>query len=102
MKVLQRQIQQIHPDKWAELEEIDKRFNAVESRLGFPPNKKRYLFYFGGHDVNTLIVEYEWDSLAAMETTYEKALADPEWQALFAEGGSIIERVQMELYTPLP
>ena len=102
MKVLHRQIQQVRPGKWAELEEIDKKFNAVESRLGFPPNKKRYQCYFGGHDMDTLIVEYEWDSLAAMETAFEKAMADPEWQALGAEVASIIKSNRMELYAPLP
>jgi len=101
MKILQRQIQQVRPDKWAELEEIDKKFNAVESRLGFPPNKKRYRCYFGGHNIDTLIVEYEWDSLADMEAVYEKAMADPEWQALAAEILSVIESTQMELYAPL-
>jgi hypothetical protein len=102
MKILQRQIQQVRPDKWAELEEIDKKFNAVESRLGFPPNKKRYRCYFGSHNTDTLIVEYEWDSVAAMEAAYEKAMADPEWQALAAEIFSVIESTQMELYAPLP
>ena len=102
MTILQRQIQQVRPGKWAELEEIDKKFNAVESRLGFPPNKKRYCCYFGGHNTNTLIVEYEWDSLAAMEAVYEKAMADPEWQALAAKVGPVIQSMQMELYAPLP
>ena len=103
MKVLKRQIQQVRPGKWAELEEIDAKFNVVESRLGFPPNKKRYRCYFGGHDMmSTLIVDYEWDSLAAMETVYEKAMADPEWQALAAEVGAILKSNQMELYAPLP
>jgi hypothetical protein len=102
MRVLQRQIQEVRPDKWEALEEIDKRFNAIEKRLGFPPNKKRYRCYFGGHDTNTLVVEYEWDSLAAMEAAYEKAMADAEWQALSVEVTSIIKSDQMELYAPLP
>jgi hypothetical protein len=102
MKVLQREIQQIYPGKWEELEEIDARFNAVESRLGFPGNKKRYRCYFGAHDASTIIVEYEWDSLAAMEAAYEKAMEDPEWQALAAEVESIVKSNQMELYAPMP
>jgi len=102
MKVLHRQIQHIRPDKWAELEEIDKRFNAVERRLGFPANKRRYRCYFGTHDINTLIVEYEWESLAAMETVMESAMADSEWQALSAEVTPILQDNQMELYAPLP
>src|SRR4030042_4788183 len=101
MVTIERMIQQVRPDKWAELEEIDKRYNAVENRLGFPP-KKRYQCMMGSHDMNTLIVERQWDSLAAMEATYEKAFAAPEHQALQKEITSIIKSVQMELYMPLP
>jgi hypothetical protein len=101
MKILQRQIQQVRSGKWEALEEIDARFNEVESRLGFPPNKKRYRCYFGTHDLSTIIVEYEWDSFTALETAYEKAMADPEWQALGVEVESILKSTQMELYAPM-
>ena len=33
MVTIERMIQKVRPGKWAELEEIDKRFNEVESRL---------------------------------------------------------------------
>lgn len=101
MVTIDRMIQKVSPGKWAELEVIDKRFNAVESRLGFPP-KKRYRCIMGSHDTNTLIVERQWDSLAAMEATYEKAFADPEHQALGEEITSIITSTQWEVYMPLP
>jgi hypothetical protein len=53
--------------------------------------------------VNTLIVERQWASMAAMEATYEKAFADPEHQALQKEiTSSIIKSAHMELYMPLP
>jgi hypothetical protein len=101
MKVLHRQIQHVRSGKWAELEAIDKRFDAVESRLGFPANKRRYRCYFGTHTLDTLIVEYEWESLSAMEAAFEAAMADPEWQALSAEVEGILVDNQMELYAPL-
>jgi len=101
MIIVERMIQKVRPGKWAELEEIDKRYDAVESRLGFPP-KKRYRCIMGGHDWSTLILERQWDSLAAMESTYEKALADPEQQALNEEVTSIVKSTQTEVYTPLP
>jgi quinol monooxygenase YgiN len=101
MITIERSIQKVRPGKWAELEEIDKRFNAVESRLGFPP-KKRYRCMIGGHDWNTLIIERQWDSLAAFEATYEKYFADPELQALAEEVTSIVESARVEVYTPLP
>ena len=101
MVTIERMIQKVRPGKWAELEEIDKRYNAAESRLGFPP-KKRYQCLMGGHDTNTLIIERQWDSLAAMEAAYEKAIADPEHQALVEELTSIIKSTQGEVYMPLP
>lgn len=53
-------------------------------------------------NMSTLIIERQWESFAAMEAAYEKALADPEWQALGAEGTSIIESDRHELYVPRP
>ncbi len=101
MKVMERLIQQVRPDKWAEPEALDKKYDIVESRLGFPP-KKRYLCHAGGHNTNTLVIERQWESYAAMEAAYEKASADPAHQALGAESLSIIESNQFELYSPLP
>jgi hypothetical protein len=51
--------------------------------------------------MNTLVVEYEWESLAQMEAVFESAMADAEWQALSVEVGSILKDNQMELYVPL-
>jgi hypothetical protein len=56
----------------------------------------------GAEDSNTLIIERQWDCLAVMESTYEKALADPEYQALGKEVGSIVQSSKIEVYTPLP
>jgi len=93
-------IQQIRPDKWAELEVLDKKYNVIEARLGFPP-KKRYSCLTGSHDMNTLIIKREWPSLAAMEATYEKAFADPENQALGVESAAIVMSNREELYMPM-
>jgi hypothetical protein len=101
MVLVERMIQKVRPGKWAELEAIDKKYDVVESRLGFPA-KKRYQCMVGGHDTNTLIVERQWDSLAAMEATYEKAFADPEHQALGEESTSSVKSAQVEMYMPLP
>jgi hypothetical protein len=56
MITLERMIQKVSPGKFPDLEELDKKFVAVETRLGFPP-KKRYQCVIGGHDTNTVIVE---------------------------------------------
>ena len=101
MIVIERMIQRVRPGKWAELEEIDKRYDVAEGRLGFPP-KKRYQCIMGEHDYGTLIIERQWDSLAAMESTYEKASADPGYQVFSEEVNSIVKSAQIEVYAPLP
>ena len=92
---------QIHPGKWDELEELDKRMTAVENRLGFPP-KRQYKCYFGAHDTNTYVSECEWESFAAMEAAYTEAFADPEWQAIAAETVGVIETDQEEIWVTWP
>ena len=47
MVIVERLIQQVRPDKWAELEALDKKYGAVESRCGFPA-KRRYRCFVGG------------------------------------------------------
>ena len=97
MKVLERHIRKIHPSKWGEAEGLDKRYDAIEGKYGFP-SKRYYRCFSGAHDVSTSIMEREWESLAAMEAALEKALADPQWQALASEGEDPIEGPQIELY----
>jgi hypothetical protein len=41
MKILERQTQKIYPDKWEALEVLDKKYNQIESVVGFP-SMKRY------------------------------------------------------------
>jgi hypothetical protein len=101
MIIIERMIQQIYPDKWEALEAIDKKYNVVEARLGFPP-KKRSRCLSGGLSMNSLIIERQWESLAKMEAIQEKAQMDPEYLALYQEGTSIIKSIHWELYMPLP
>ena len=101
MIIIEHMVQHVHPGKWAELEGIDKKYNAIESALGFPP-KRRLQCLSGSHDTNTIIIQRQWDSLAKMEATFEKAMADPAYQALQNESLGIIETNQWELYIPMP
>lgn len=101
MIVLERQIQKVIPGKWTALEEIDKRFGVLENKFDFPP-KKRYQYIFGGQDTNTLIIERQWESMAAFEETFTKVMASPEHQALVADMENIVSSTQFEVLTPLP
>jgi hypothetical protein len=100
--IIERQVQKVLPGKWPAYESVDKKMDALIGRLGFPA-KKLYRCIMGGHDfINTLIMERQWESLAAMEAAYGKILVNPEYQALEAELFTVIESGQIEVYRPLP
>ena len=100
MNIIERQIQKVRAGKWTELEEMDKKFSAIESQLGFPA-KRRCRSLVGGLTTDNLIIERQWESFAALETIYERALADPEHRALSEEVELILESQQIEFYLPL-
>ena len=100
MIIIERQIQKVRSGKWAELEEMDKKFSAVESQLGFPA-KRRCRSLVGGLTTNMLIIERQWESFAMLEAVYEKALMDPEHRALSEDVELILESQQIEFYVPL-
>jgi len=99
--VIQRLIQRVANGKWDELEEIDKKFNEFEEKLGYPP-KKRFRALVGCYDTNVIIIETQWDSLAKMEKLMTKSFLDPEYQKLGIELDKIIEWQKMELLIPHP
>ena len=101
MVIIERQIQKVRSGKWAELEELDKKFTVVESQLGFPA-KRRCRSLIGGLTTDTLIIERQWESFAAVESVYEKALANPEHQGLSEKVELILVSQQIEFYVPLP
>ena len=97
MKIMERLIQKVDRTAWAKKIAIEKRFEIVEARLGFPPSR-RYRAFIGGYESNTRIIERDWSSQGAYLNTIEKALADPEWQALGAEQVGLVLSNQVELY----
>ncbi len=99
MKVVEWMIQELYPGKQAALEELDKRYDAIEKPLGFPP-KRRLWPISGSYTNQTGILERQWESMAAMETAYEKSFANPDIQALNEEGNTIIKNTRIELYYP--
>jgi hypothetical protein len=99
MIVIERMIQEIYPGKIDALTEIDKRYDAIEKGLGFPA-KRRLWNISGVYDFNMLILERQWESMAAMEAAYERSFANADIQALNEEGLAIIKSTRIELYTP--
>ncbi len=103
--VIQRMVQKVinaqNLETWDKLEKVDKKFNELEKKLGYPDNKKRLRCLFGSLDSNTIVIEYEWQSLGKMERTMTKAFLDPEYQKLNKELEGIIESSTIEIYTPV-
>jgi hypothetical protein len=99
--ILMREIQKIHPDRWEELEAAEARWAALEKRAGYPDVKKRYRAYSTPDDINTLVIEIEWDSFAAMEAANERLAEDPELEELVAATDQIVQSIRMEFYNVL-
>ena len=97
MKIMERLIQKVDRTSWAKKIAIEKRYEPVEARLGFPPSR-RYRAYIGSQDTNTRVIERDWSSIGAYLNTIDKALVDPEWQALGGEQVGIVLSNQVELY----
>ncbi len=100
MKIVERMIQQVHMDKWPELEILEKRWVAMENRVGLPP-KRRLQAIAGSQTLSTLIIEREWECFAQFEAMAEKQFADPEFAQLDAETGACLGSVQIEFYRVL-
>ena len=73
MKVMERMIQKVERTGWAKKIAIEKRYEIVEARLGFPPSR-RYRAFIGANETNTRVIERDWSSQGAYLATIEKAL----------------------------
>ncbi len=76
MRIMERLIQKVDRSSWSKKIAIEKRYELVEARLGYPPSR-RYRACIGANDTNTRVIERDWSSLGAFLTTVEKALAGP-------------------------
>ena len=96
MEILERIIHQINPGKWPEVNAMEAEFVKIESPFGFT-EKMSFQMLAGGDGANTLVVERQWPSMAAMEAAYGKAMADPGWQSMVAQSSAIIKDTRYEL-----
>ncbi|MBI3751781.1 MAG: hypothetical protein HY263_09040 [Chloroflexi bacterium] len=100
MKILERIVTTVERGRWAELAEVEERFEKIESAMGFPP-ARRYRAGASAHNMNTMVLEREWDSYAAREAAYERAMADEAWHAVGRDSYGIIGATQAEFYHPV-
>lgn len=104
MKVIQRGSMRVVPGKMAETMELMKEWTAMVTSMGMDPTKMRsYRRITGTGDVmNTLVSEYEWDSLAEMASFFDKAYEAPEFQKNMAKWSAVIESHEVEFYAVMP
>lgn len=62
-----------------EIMEKEKRYDALEEKLGGFPQKTRYRLVLGAEKSTAFIWERIWDSWDAIAETYSREMADPEW-----------------------
>jgi hypothetical protein len=102
MRVMARTIMKAVPGKMAEAVELEKKHMAIANRvLGISGRCYRRISG-GGDTMNTIIIEGEFDSLAAFEAHPQKMGADPEMQALLPKYEGVIESMEVEFYMPMP
>ena len=78
MAILERHIQVLEKGTREAYMEWEKKWEAIETRLGGFPTKKHYRAVAGSYDMNTVVWEREWESFTVMEAAYTRLFADPE------------------------
>ncbi|MCL5069529.1 MAG: hypothetical protein M1308_01310 [Actinobacteria bacterium] len=102
MKLTVREIIKVIPGKWNEAIELHKKRVENATRLGSPPFKVYRSMSGQGDWSNTIILERQWDSFAAWETFFDKAVKDPKVNKEFIEKWQgIVQSHNFEYYTPL-
>jgi len=99
MRIVERHVQKLESNQWQAYQEREKKFADIEERLGDYPQKRHYRTVSGNNDIRTVVWEREWESMAAMEASYEKLGAEPDFQDAVRMPGVESERV--ELYVPV-
>ncbi len=97
MKIMERHIGKVRPDKWGELERIEEQYDAIEQQWNFPL-KRRYRALYGSYPRDVYIIEREWESMIVRETALGNAFASSEWHALAQDLNTVLENLQIEIY----
>ena len=97
MKIMERHIGKVRPDKWDELERIEDQYDAIEQQWD-SPLKRRYRALYGGYSRDVYITERKWESMIVRETALGKAFASSEWHALAQDLNTALESLQIEIY----
>lgn len=103
MRVIERMTQKVRPGKWDDVAALEREWDAAEAKQGNVPQKRRYFSGYGSQPMGTFVWEREWESMAALESHWQRkdppALAK-KIKALGARSDQVFEYVRMELCMP--
>ena len=94
MAFLERRVQKLKKGTLDEYLEWEKRWEALEERLGGFPPKRHYRAISGPYDRNTVEWEREWESFEEMLGAYRRMGEDPETKEI--GGGTAASPVTSE------
>jgi hypothetical protein len=78
---------------------LEKKFDALEAKIGNVPPKRRYMVRYARYPANTFIWEREWESMAAIAAYQAKAGGDdPGWAEAYAEAAKVLADSTFELF----
>ena len=101
MRIIERRVMKLH-GTFEAFQEQEKRFEALEKRLGGLLPKKHYRLFSGSEDSGTIVWEREWESFAAMETAYERMGGTEELKVESqAAMAGVVTTERIEIYTTL-
>jgi len=100
VKIMVRAIQQIK--NWEKLEEYNKKMTDIETKIGMPAKRRYRTMAAGSNNINSLVLEWDYKSMAQYEELFHKCMGSPEHMKGTAEGADIVGEIKFELYMVWP
>jgi hypothetical protein len=101
MAILERLSFRVINDQWDAVMAQEKEWEALESKAGGFPMKRRYRVISGAMSGDTFVFEREWENIAAIEAGYGRLFALPETKQLSDTNQSLKTDHRMEFYSVL-
>jgi hypothetical protein len=81
---------------------LEKKFDALEAKMGHVPPKRRYYAMYGALPAGTMVWEREWENMAAIDAYNERSMSDPDWAPVLAEASKVYTGFHFELFYMIP